>query len=243
MAGSSASEVTACPPGTFSAYNSSTSAAGCLITPAGYYSLSAATTALSCGVGYFSDIGQSSCSICSLGHYCGSNTTTSASLVTGGGSWGNAADTSGVCFNGTYCSTGMTRAPDLLRDACPEGYYCLAGTTAPQGCPPGTYNPSVGVGALSGCLLTPSGLYSVGASTTPTGLCQPGYYCPAGSTGPNEVPCPARYYRPEYGGSSLSDCSLCVAGGYCPSASVFPVVCTQGFYCPTGKAQSAHCKS
>jgi hypothetical protein len=38
-----------------------------------------------------------------------------------------------------------------------------------------------------------------------TGMCEPGHYCPAQSTGPKQVPCPARSYRPEYGGASPPD--------------------------------------
>ena len=60
------------------------------------------------------------------------------------------------------------------------------------------------------------GYYSSSNSTALLGRCNPGYYCPAQSTTPNEVPCPPRFYRPELGAGSVSDCSLCVAGGYCP---------------------------
>jgi hypothetical protein len=34
---------------------------------------------------------------------------------------------------------------------------------------------------------TSAGYYSVAGSATPTGLCAPGYYCPAGSSGPMQV--------------------------------------------------------
>lgn len=37
------------------------------------------------------------------------------------------------------------------------------------------------------CLISPEGYYTVEASTETTGLCDPGYYCPAGSTGPQQV--------------------------------------------------------
>lgn len=88
-----------------------------------------------------------------------------------------------------------------------------------------------------------AGFFTTAASTSFTQLCSPGYYCPAGSSGPDEVPCPARYYRPDYGGASVGDCSLCVAGGYCPSASIIPVVCPSGYYCPTGISIPEPCLS
>jgi hypothetical protein len=108
-------------------------------------------------------------------------------MTTGGGSWSKATDLAGMCFNGTYCAAGMTRAPDILRDACPAGYYCPAGTTSIVACPSGTYNPSTGMYALSHCLTTPAGFYSIQASTNVTGRCSPGYYCPAKSTGATQV--------------------------------------------------------
>eukprot|EP00952_Eustigmatos_sp_NYUAD-ZCMA_P006691 28687-Eustigmatos_ZCMA.PRE.1 len=81
----------------------------------------------------------------------------------------------------------MTRAPDLLRDACPAGYYCPAGTTYSVPCSSGTYNPNTGRYTKSQCLTTPAGYYSISGASNSTGRCAPGYYCPAGSTGPYSV--------------------------------------------------------
>ena len=81
---------------------------------------------------------------------------------------------------------------------------------------------------------SPQGYYSSSNSTAPLGRCNPGYYCPAKSTTPDEVPCPPRFYRPELGAGSVSDCSLCVAGGYCPEASIYPTICPKGYFCVGG---------
>jgi hypothetical protein len=125
-----------------------------------------------CGLGRYSATLSASCDICPRGFYCGSVTTSNSSLNTGiyiyvyiyiciyiyiyiciyiytslntGGSlWSKASDVSGGCFNGTYCGSGMVRAPDLLRDACVAGYYCPARTPYPLPCPGGTYSPSTG---------------------------------------------------------------------------------------------------
>lgn len=150
-------------------------------------------------------------------------------------------DLSGRCFNGTYCNQGMTHAPDLLNQACPTGYYCPTSTAYPMACPPGTYNSQTGQDALSDCVTTEAGMYSIAASTLPTGQCNPGHYCPAGSSGPNQVSCPAGYYLPTYGGRSSGDCSLCVAGYYCPKGSADLISCPRGKYCPAGVSQPIPC--
>ena len=36
----------------------------------------------------------------------------------------------------------------------------------------------------------------------------------AGSTGPEQVACPRRFYRAHYGGTDSTSCALCVAGVY-----------------------------
>lgn len=58
----------------------------------------------------YSSSGSDVCSVCEAGHYCGSNETSAVDMITGGG-WGSRSDSAGVCFNGTYCAPGMTRAP------------------------------------------------------------------------------------------------------------------------------------
>jgi hypothetical protein len=136
---------------------------------------------------------------------------------------------------------GMIRPPDLLRDACPQGYYCPVGTEYPVPCPAGRFGATVGLASFDSCTITPAGYYSIQASDSVTGLCEPGYYCPAGSTGPKQIPCPPRHYRPEYGGREVEDCSLCVAGGYCPEASSQPLICPKGYFCVTGIAEPEPC--
>jgi hypothetical protein len=162
-------------------------------------------------------------------------------MTSGGGLIVNSGDLAGKCFAGTYCPSGMTRQPDLLREACPRGYYCPVAVPSPLPCPAGRYGLSSGLGDLNDCSLTPQGYFTIEAAQNVSGLCEPGFYCPAGSSGPRAVPCPARHYRPEYGAGSATDCSLCVAGGYCLEASAQPLVCPKGFYCPTGISEPVPC--
>lgn len=78
-------------------------------------------------------------------------------------------------------------AADLLRDSCQAGYYCPSGATSPNACPSGTYNPHDGMDGEDDCQISPAGYYAIEASTNFTGSCSAGYYCPAGSTGPQQV--------------------------------------------------------
>ena len=173
--------------------------------PAGYKCGVATVSPVECGVGYYSTSYSVSCAICPRGYYCGSNATTDESLRNGGKIWSNRFESSGMCFNGTYCDYGMKSAPDLTRNACPAGYYCPAGTVFPLGCPSGTYNPVQGKDSLSDCISSPPGYYSIANSTHVTGECDAGYYCPSGSSSSKEIPCPPRYYRTELGAGSVSE--------------------------------------
>lgn len=67
---------------------------------------------------------------------------------------------------------------------CPQGTYCPAGSSAPLGCPPGTYNPSKAMGSCTQC---PSG-YLCSANATAPAECPVYRYCPAGSW--EGIPCP-----------------------------------------------------
>ena len=116
-------QMTSCPAGTYST-SAGTSTTSCVQCRGGYYCPRTSSLEIPCGVGYYSAPGSSNCTVCPRGHYCGSNTTSFVQLTSDGGSWSRAADPSGKCFNGTICALGMNRAPDLLRDACPPGYYC-----------------------------------------------------------------------------------------------------------------------
>jgi len=49
--------------------------------------------------------------------------------------------------------------------------------------------------------------------------CEPGYYCPSGSTHTRQTPCPAGKYNPTRGSSASSDCQACQAGYFCPIGS------------------------
>eukprot|EP00752_Nemacystus_decipiens_P010330 g9202.t1 len=242
-----ATTIAPCPAGTYSPYNATQDEGpgewpSCTTCPGGSYCVEASVMPIPCGVGMYSEPGQDSCSVCQAGFYCGSNETSYVDMLTGAGSWDLASSSAGMCFNGTFCAAGMTRAPDLARDACPTGHVCPAGAASPVSCQSGTYNPHTGMDDLEDdCLVSPEGYYTIEASTNMTGICAPGYYCPPGSTGPEQVPCPERYYRNRTGAGSQDDCAYCVSGGYCPSGSTEPIDCPRGYYCVHGVSEPEPC--
>ncbi|KAG5175441.1 hypothetical protein JKP88DRAFT_172282 [Tribonema minus] len=143
----------------------------------------------------------------------------------------------------------------VTQHICPTGSYCVAGSTAPEPCPAGTFANTTGVTALNGCTVCLSGYYCESAGlSAPSAQCSAGYYCKRGgtyaSTGftyggdlctaghycsqgtTDPVQCAAGTYM---GHTGASICDPCPAGHYCPSLGVVtPINCSQGSYCPQG---------
>ncbi|KAF1744780.1 hypothetical protein MXB_2589 [Myxobolus squamalis] len=119
-----------------------------------------------------------------------------------------------LCTPGFYCQGYSQLQPT---GPCPEGYYCLEGTSfgptmydddnfgslfsLPNLCPPGSYCPA-GTATFREDDLT---------HNNPK-LCIEGYYCPAGSTKPTQKACPKNSISP-MGSKSLGDC-WCKPGFY-----------------------------
>ena len=63
------------------------------------------------------------------------------------------------------------------------GYYCPAGANQTIPCPPGTYNPTVGIRSVDECLGCPPGQFckDYGMNAT-SGNCSDGYYCTMNSS-------------------------------------------------------------
>ena len=68
--------------------------------------------------------------------------------------------------------------------------------------------------------------------------CDPGYYCPLGTT--SMIECGVGTYNPSRGAGSSTDCRACPAGYVCDTphktslVEVDDFVCSAGFYCPAG---------
>lgn len=243
-----ASVMVLCPAGRYSSVANTAAASDgglspfCQPCPAGSYCITGATGPTSCGTGRYSSSLSSVCTVCPKGTYCSSATTTDTMLTIGGGSWSKRTDLSGVCFPGTLCDAGEVSIPDLSLKAVPAGYWSPAGATSAVPCPAGTYVAQSGSPTQANCTTTAAGYYSLSASTAYTGMCSPGYYCPAGSTTPQQVPCPTGTYASDYGSESLSKCSVCPSGHYCPIASSMPLTCPRGYYCPSSTSEPEPCR-
>lgn len=91
-------------------------------------------------------------------------------------------DDSTVIISGKY---GLAVFPNLRDHYCAEGHYCMYGATEMSPCPVGTYNSVRGRKTELECKRAEPGYYvSNIAASTPTGVCNPGHYCPEGSLSP-----------------------------------------------------------
>jgi len=96
------------------------------------------------------------------------------------------------------------------------------------------------------------GYYCLENSTTSTGPCDPGFYCPTGinngqlnktigSYGPQQVACPGGTYQSNYASATINDCIICPAGFSCVDGTRTPLECGLGHYCPAGSPYPIPC--
>ena len=102
--------------------------------------------------------------------------------------------------------------------ACPPGHYCVSGNM--EECPPGTYGNITGL-----------------SSSTCSGLCPLGYYCPTGTVSFEDYPCSNGYYGSEFGLWNNTCSGVCSPGYFCPPSSTNSTSIRCGgahVYCPSG---------
>lgn len=224
-----------CPDGTYRDTVGGKTDSDCITCPAGSYCIKGSVYPADCGIGMQSTQGESFCSQCDAGKYCPYNTTCN-SLT-------NCHDKKYQldCHKGMYCPTGQGPDPTFAENACSKGYYCPKGTKTEQPCPPGTLNRVPGRGDLSDCITTKAGYYTLEASYEETGECEPGYYCPPGSSSSKQKECPLGTYNSNSRGRSLADCAVCPPGYYCGLHTSTPVNCPAGKYCIAGTSTPINC--
>lgn len=80
--------------------------------------------------------------------------------------------------------------------------------------------------------------------TKPAVPCARGYYCPEGTSTPDQFPCPAGSYSWRTDLIHQDECFACPAGSYCEEGSIEPTgVCDAGYYCEASSttAMQAEC--
>jgi hypothetical protein len=182
--------------------------------PRGGYCPPGSSFPTSCDQGTFNNFTggstQNDCTACLPGYYCSGT---------------NLPSPSGPCAAGYYCQGGAYLPTQFLT---PLGHYSLAGSSAPEECPLGTFNPETGKSACVPCI---EGYYCPTRAMTSYYPCPVGGYCPRGSTLPRA--CPIGTYQPFVRRQNVSDCLQCPEGSYCAkeNATSPSGLCVAGYYC------------
>ena len=233
-----------CPIGTYSGSTQNVDVNDCTDCPSGSYCNETGLSAPSglCSEGFIctsSSItptppGDVTGGPCSAGHFCPEGTP--LEVPCNAGTYANLTGQSSCteCPEGYFCVAGST---NYVSSPCPAGYYCPESTefSTQYSCPEGTFSHETLRVAQSDCIDCPSGFYCSGtAQTNYTGPCDAGYYCTGNTivarpTGTNGDMCPAGSFCPE-GSSVTQDCT---AGYYCstPGLGAPTALCDAGYYC------------
>jgi len=228
------SSPTSCLAGRYSNATSQGTIAACKPCPAGSTCPNAAQTEpYPCGTGRYSNTSSTVtvCPTCWAGWFCPNETTSFNGMM------GYPCPASAVCEAGVGAAP-LTNASRL----CPVGHYCSGNNAVAVACPAGTYNPSVGISTIGGCLDCPEGHWCAGGEMTPSGNCSAGYYCTGKASTPTQFACPVRTYRSALGGTSLSSCAWCPGGYICDTPGLaIPVLCPAGQYCLPNSTHGIDC--
>ncbi|XP_046718698.1 zonadhesin isoform X3 [Silurus meridionalis] len=196
---------------------------------------------------------------CPVGHYCPAGTKSGHEFPCPAGTYSNEFGMSSVgqcipCPSGLYCGSSGLSTPtgecspgyvciqgasqpqppdDATGRKCPAGFFCPAGTSYMHSCPPGTFSSLKGAASILECQSCPPGRYCADYGlTSPSGPCNPGYYCSLKSVSP--TPHHNRSYADTVHGPNdedeLDDLAR-ITGNFCP----------QGHYCPIGSVQPLKC--
>ncbi|XP_072312986.1 uncharacterized protein [Eucyclogobius newberryi] len=189
--------------------------------PPGYYCKQGLRAGV-CLAGYFCDWGSSKGdeALCPAGFFCPRGTP--APLPCPPGTFSSATGIAHqynctTCLPGYYCQGEGTVQPNL----CPAGHYCPPGLTLGTEfpCPPGTVQKRLGAMSPHNCMACPPGMFcSEYGLSEPSGLCDPGYFCPSGSISFNSSELQA----------NSTENHICPAGHFCPSGTGHPHPCPAG---------------
>ncbi|KAK5868621.1 hypothetical protein PBY51_009620 [Eleginops maclovinus] len=244
-----------CPRGTFTPHQGAISVKDCLKCPAGFYCPKGRSDPVPCPPGSFNPLeGQdelADCRECYAGKACtqvalkapdvvcmqgfvcppGSSQPNAPTNACPPGTLSNRSDLTDrsqcqqcparyACLRGT----GGIHRPPLF---CFAGHYCPSGTMFPtqHKCPVGTWSVHGGLEAESECLPCPQGWYCLAGSSSPSGRCSSGHYCPDGTAYGTQFPCPAGTYSIHIGNRYREDCLICPEGSFCQKGTSKPSPC------------------
>ncbi|XP_062995580.1 multiple epidermal growth factor-like domains protein 6 [Elgaria multicarinata webbii] len=191
------------------------------------------TFCVTCFPGFFSTEGTSECQLCPAGHFRADGLMTApcpAGSFESRERFARPSDGSSSYFPG---------AKQCLK--CPAGYFCPNGTSYPNPCPSGTYNPLQGQDESTDCRTCPAGRVCTQAGLAmPDSDCMPGYVCPFGSSSPHAPSnaCPPGTFSNHSDLFDKSQCETCPERFVCTRGSGGkqkpPAPCPAGHYCPPG---------
>ncbi|OQS02383.1 hypothetical protein THRCLA_21431 [Thraustotheca clavata] len=224
-----------CPLGTYRPNTLGQNITDCTPSPGGTYSNATGLVAPTgvCASGYYCTLQASTPTptdgttgnICPIGYYCPQGSPLPLKCVEGTYSGSVGLTQCTQCPAGSYCN-GVSTGQYL---PCPAGYYCPQGTTShPLPCPIGSFNNYTGIPSIYNCTVcTPGSYCSQTALTQPSGPCQQGFFCNAGSVNPF-----GQTTSQLVNGTLSANASLCTAGYYCPTGTYIPIPCPVGTYLP-----------
>lgn len=154
------------------------------------------------------------CSSCSRGSKMWRSCPTGSYCVTGSG-------LPVLCPAGRFGSATLLTAA-TCNGACTAGYFCVAGSTSATAtiCPLGSYCPASSSVATA-CAAGLYGSTTALATSSCTGPCTAGYWCPLGA--------------------SSATANACAAGYYCPPAAGAAIACPLGTYASVTRSTTAAC--
>ncbi|CBY12491.1 unnamed protein product [Oikopleura dioica] len=218
-----------CPPGTFAEGEGNIKCTTC---PAGSYCVHGKKYDCTSDK-YYSEEGQSRCSLCPAGRACQNSVLLNDPCAPGKYSHLGQA-TCQNCPAGFFCPSEGSEWENEVMVLCPLGYFCIAGSSAPQACAKGKYGPNTGLTAAGSCLDCPNGYFCPEATPgypSEEQLCPLGYYCEPDRM----VQCPGGKYNDMRGAYLVDHCKDCKAGRYCNGGRGWTTPgepCTRGHFCP-----------
>jgi len=169
-----------------------------------------------CAQGYYQNaVGATECIRCAAGKFCPKG----SSLALGA-----------QCDPGTYANlTDADGDPECF--ACPAGLSCAGGGAAPAVCSPGT----AAKPARDKCAMCGVGTHQPYAGSASCIPCDPGFFCPEGSSAQLPASCPAGFYNGNASTTleSLDDCVGCALGSFCTGGAAQPTACAPGSIAPS----------